>query len=229
MSTVSAGELRWQQEALRLRDELADARRAWRSVDARSMMRRDRELRHLGLDSRALEERMQKGDLVAILLELCRILKVGSLSSLVFAATNLCAPTSIDSRPSQSVQTAGPVVKPTSLSAAGDIVTSDAEIILCVMAKLQCDAKEVPGRISRLLSLCDQYVAAERIVEALRKLLHVDAGIAAILPALKEVLDVSALRRRRTRLAAASVPVGAVAAAVPPTSSFPPVVGGSVL
>lgn len=63
-------------------------------------------------------------------------------------------------------------------------------------AQLQCkSARELPQRAGALLRLCDERLASHRIVEALQKLLRVER-IAEVLPALKDVLDVGALRRR---------------------------------
>merc|ERR1711920_341983 len=65
-----------------------------------------------------------------------------------------------------------------------------------VTAQFKCaSARELPQRAGALLRLCDERLASHRIVEALQKLLCVQR-ISEVLPALKEVLDVGALRRR---------------------------------
>merc|ERR1712183_484700 len=56
-------------------------------------------------------------------------------------------------------------------------------------AQLRCkETKELPQRLQALLLLCDERVAAQRIVDALQKLLRA-GSIQEVLPALKEVLD----------------------------------------
>eukprot|EP00927_Polykrikos_kofoidii_P045828 TRINITY_DN39958_c0_g1_i1.p1 TRINITY_DN39958_c0_g1~~TRINITY_DN39958_c0_g1_i1.p1 ORF type:complete len:1267 (+),score=220.23 TRINITY_DN39958_c0_g1_i1:141-3941(+) len=77
-----ASELRWQREALRLRDELGNLRRRWRSADPRALMRRDKQLQSLGLDARALEESVNKADLVAVLLDISQALKLTDISQI---------------------------------------------------------------------------------------------------------------------------------------------------
>ncbi|CAJ1370403.1 unnamed protein product [Effrenium voratum] len=47
---------RWQREALKLQEDLVEARKAWKAVDTRSLIRRDKELARLGLDAQAVEE-----------------------------------------------------------------------------------------------------------------------------------------------------------------------------
>jgi len=88
-ATPSTAELKWQREALRLRGELAEARRAWRSGDSRAMMQRDKELRRLGLDARALEDGISKSDLVSTLIEVCRALQLGDLAQIAAEAVRL--------------------------------------------------------------------------------------------------------------------------------------------
>jgi len=63
-------------------------------------------------------------------------------------------------------------------------------------AQLRCrERKELPQRLEALVRLCDERVAAQRIVDALQKLLRA-GSVEEVLPAMKEVLDVAALRRR---------------------------------
>jgi len=74
---------RLQREVLKLREELAEVRKAWKTTDTRSLIQRDKELRRLGLDAAALEEQLAKPDLCAVLVELCRLVRVPSVAEVV--------------------------------------------------------------------------------------------------------------------------------------------------
>mmetsp|Transcript_100377 Transcript_100377/g.183131 ORF Transcript_100377/g.183131 Transcript_100377/m.183131 type:complete len:1397 (-) Transcript_100377:167-4357(-) len=280
---ASTSELRWQREALRLRDALAEAKRAWRSaasVDPRALIRRDRELRNLGMDPRALEQNAQKGDLISLLLDVCRLLKVGNLSQIIpmistFSETS-AALAELQSCILQEAGGGGKLFQespgtlqrlrsdlhaellkchgasegsesPAEATQADSAAEShqcrsraqaDAEWFalaaklqlpagtppsdclqrvteLCfgedvldgLMAQLRCKSMhELPQKADRLLRLCDERLAQQRIVEALQKLLRV-GSVEEVLPALKEVLDVGALRRRTAATAAAAAAV----------------------
>jgi hypothetical protein len=262
----SAGELRWQREALRLRDELAEARRAWRTADPRTLMRRDKEIQSLGLAPRELEDSAKKADLVAILLDVCRVLRVGDITQVVPKASALAELGSFQSGVVDVLQELGKLpplsdknggfdrddvlwslrgVATELRSLQADMASREAAaargaaektqgkhvaeegiralaaelqlpqnvapteclkkvtelriggaVLDGIAAQLQChEFKEVPQRLEALLRLCDERVAAQRIVEALQKLLRADS-IQDVLPALREVLDVAALRRR---------------------------------
>lgn len=256
----SAGELRWQREALRLRDELSEARRAWRAADPRALMRRDKEIRSLGLAPRQLEDSVKKADLVAIILDVCRILGVGDLSQVVPQASTLARISAFQSGIADVLQELGlqpqgnegedlllrvrafgtelrglradqasrqvAVANESAERTQGQHVAEEgiralaAELRLpqgaapseCLQrvtdlrireavleglaAQVRCqDPKELPQRFQALLRLCDERVAAQRIVDALQKLLRA-GSIQDVLPALREVLDVAALRRR---------------------------------
>jgi hypothetical protein len=255
----SAGELRWQREALRLRDELAEARKAWRAADPRALMRRDKEIRSLGLVPRVLEDTVKKADLVAILLDVCRLLKVGDLTQVVPRATaaaellnfgegvadvlrelgeaaspdrrgedelsslqrlalelrTLRAESAARQEAAATQAAATPELAKDALgvSLAAELSLPDnagtreclqrvadlraAEAVLRGLAEqLRCpEPKETPKRLQSLLQLFDERLAAQKIVEALQKLLRA-GSIDEVLPALREVLDVSALRRR---------------------------------
>lgn len=259
----SSGELRWQKEALRLRDEVVEARKAWRSADPRALMRRDKEIQSLGLAPRLLEETVKKTDLVALILDVCRLLKVGDLTQVlpkVSAVGDLLDFHSgvekvlleLGEAPPQSAKAEEPLhslqrlaaelrdlrAKGASMQAAAakekeasapkraDPVAEEgiralaAELRLphtaapseCLQrvtelrigeavlegltAQLRCqDTTDLPQRLDALFRLCDQRLAAQRIVDALQKLLRADS-IDEVLPAFREVLDVAALRRR---------------------------------
>eukprot|EP00439_Symbiodinium_sp_Y106_P024327 s1805_g2.t5 len=72
---------RLQREVLKLREELAEVRKAWKTTDTRSLIQRDKELRRLGLDAAALEEQLAKPDLCAVLVEL--LVRVPSVAEVV--------------------------------------------------------------------------------------------------------------------------------------------------
>ncbi|CAE7546780.1 PHB2 [Symbiodinium sp. CCMP2456] len=74
---------RLQREVLKLREELAEVRKAWKTTDTRSLIQRDKELRRLGLDAAALEDQLAKPDLCALLVELCRLVRVPSVAEVV--------------------------------------------------------------------------------------------------------------------------------------------------
>lgn len=74
---------RLQREVLKLREELAEVRKAWKTTDTRSLIQRDKELRRLGLDAAALEDQLAKPDLCAVLVELCRLVRVPSVAEVV--------------------------------------------------------------------------------------------------------------------------------------------------
>mmetsp|Transcript_88049 Transcript_88049/g.139094 ORF Transcript_88049/g.139094 Transcript_88049/m.139094 type:complete len:872 (+) Transcript_88049:74-2689(+) len=262
----SGGELRWQGEALRLRDELAKARRAWRSADPRVLMRRDKDIRSLGLDPRALENEMKKEDLVAILTDVCLQLRVGDLSQVLPRTGDLAKLDVFYTGVQDVLQELGEAAfgddgtgtrdgtallailrnlalelrrlrhDESSRSAAAEKEVAEraqglhvaeegfralaAELRLpqdampsaCLQrvtelriteatleglaAQLRCkNPKELPQQVESLLRICDERLAAQRIVEALQKLLRA-GGVDEVLPALKEVLDIGALRRR---------------------------------
>jgi len=257
----SASELRWQRETFRLRDDLAELRRTWRAADPRGLMRRDKELKRLGLDARALEDGVGKADLVSVLLDACRAAGVGDIAQLVPAFLDqqhvaVTHPGSnagfieavydvlrgvddgatfrTDMHPVPSCEAllhclqsiCGELAQRRSRilhdDGTWDIATSmlrlpqgstakhvaervdmlqDAECILHGLARqLHCSPQQLPQRSVALLRLCDERVAAQRIVESLQALLHVET-IADVLPALKDVLDVGALRRRKMNAA----------------------------
>lgn len=231
----SASELRWQREAMRLRDDLAEVRRAWKAVDTRGLIKRDKELRRLGLDARGLEETMPKSELVSCLLEVCRLLQLSDfsqigakVSDLVFRRMPLKPVTA-----EMHTQTASPEPSPTEALGHGALEVlqeldgctaasldpsqalvrlralctsggesscnrEEARVMERLAAALRCEHAEVPQRAEGLLRLCDERLAAQKIVDALQKLLAVDE-LTEVLPTLKEVLDVSALRRKVVR------------------------------
>jgi len=76
-------ETTWQREASKLRDDLMEARKTWKGMDARSLMKRDKELRRVGLDAHALEESIPKADLLDMFLELCRVMKTKDMAGLL--------------------------------------------------------------------------------------------------------------------------------------------------
>eukprot|EP00435_Cladocopium_sp_Y103_P058148 s167_g20.t1 len=78
-----SSETTWQREASKLRDDLVEARKTWKGMDARSLMKRDKELRRLGLDAHALEESVPKADLLDMFLELCRVMKTKDVAGLL--------------------------------------------------------------------------------------------------------------------------------------------------
>lgn len=82
----------WQREVSKLREDLVQARKVWKSMDSRSLMKRDKELRSLGLDVNAMEESVSKADLVEIFVELCRLLKTKDISSLTSEVKRLARP-----------------------------------------------------------------------------------------------------------------------------------------
>jgi len=82
----------WQREVSKLREDLVQARKVWKSMDSRSLMKRDKELRSLGLDLHAMEESVSKADLVEIFVELCRLLKTKDISSLTSEVKRLARP-----------------------------------------------------------------------------------------------------------------------------------------
>jgi len=82
----------WQREVSKLREDLVQARKVWKSMDSRSLMKRDKELRSLGLDVHAMEESVSKSDLVEIFVELCRLLKTKDISSLTSEVKRLARP-----------------------------------------------------------------------------------------------------------------------------------------
>jgi len=90
-------------------------------------------------------------------------------------------------------------------------VGEDASVTESLASTLRCQVRELPERVASMVRLCDERVAHQRIVQALQKLLHVESSVAGVLPALKEVLDVAALRQRSARVAG----VAAAAASVP--------------
>eukprot|EP00929_Paragymnodinium_shiwhaense_P027389 TRINITY_DN16089_c0_g1_i1.p1 TRINITY_DN16089_c0_g1~~TRINITY_DN16089_c0_g1_i1.p1 ORF type:complete len:943 (-),score=269.50 TRINITY_DN16089_c0_g1_i1:288-3116(-) len=278
----SAAELRWQREALRLQDELAEVRRLWRNTDTRGQMRRDKELRALGLDPKGLEQTASKTDLLSILLEECRIMKLGSVSDIVptvrkiieanellpgfeaFAA-DVCSALaaldgSADARPADgdnaawfeallarlkdvcgelgdlrgrrgAEATEGRSADSSHASedawkavcaelqleegaTARDVtkrladLRSGATVLRALLTRLRCrEAEELPQALESVLHLCDERVAAQRIVEALQKLLHV-REITEVLPALKDVLDMGALRKRAAQAKKVLAPGG---------------------
>lgn len=85
----AAAELRWQREVQRLRDELAEGRQLWRQADPRLLMRRDKELRRLGLDPRSMDESVRKGQVAVVLAETCRALGVAEPSHIPLALGKL--------------------------------------------------------------------------------------------------------------------------------------------
>mmetsp|Transcript_17770 Transcript_17770/g.41381 ORF Transcript_17770/g.41381 Transcript_17770/m.41381 type:complete len:664 (-) Transcript_17770:27-2018(-) len=244
-ATPSEAQLRWQHEASRLRGELADARRAWRSADPKLLMKRDKEICDLGLDPTTLEARACKPDLVAILVEACRLLRIGSVAEVVPAITSLsdcvaslkvmevlaqgvlsvvgdmggsteacledpksavedlqrlCARACAKRNPCAAVGTqcggGGELVNcDDNVGAASPALPKDLQTVL---ERLQCTSvSEILTKTECLLQLCDERMAAVGIVEAMQKLLRV-SGIEEILPTLREVLDVGALRRRHS-------------------------------
>jgi len=80
---------RLQREVLKLREELAEVRKAWKTTDTRSLIQRDKELRRLGLDVQGLEDMLPKADMAALLIELCRLLQLRSAAELVPEADRL--------------------------------------------------------------------------------------------------------------------------------------------
>ncbi|CAE8584362.1 unnamed protein product [Polarella glacialis] len=273
----TSSELRWQQEALRLRDDLAEVRKAWKAVDSRGLMQRDKELRKLGLDAKALEESVPKSDLVSILLEVCRLLRASDFGEIVSKVSACLArnPPAPQPPPQPALEelgqgvldalkdldglSAAPApaealvrlrslcaseagarqlrlsVREVSLSSAAPggaspaseawpevarqlqlpegatqedcrrrlcEVHTEAALLASLSAALKCSrpGDEPLKRVEALVRLCDERVAAQRIVDALQKLLHVDE-LTEVLPALKEVLDVAALRRKMVRSA----------------------------
>eukprot|EP00931_Biecheleriopsis_adriatica_P064948 TRINITY_DN39599_c0_g1_i2.p1 TRINITY_DN39599_c0_g1~~TRINITY_DN39599_c0_g1_i2.p1 ORF type:complete len:947 (+),score=250.47 TRINITY_DN39599_c0_g1_i2:49-2889(+) len=274
----SASELRWQKEALRLRDELAEVRKLWKTVDSRGLMKRDKELCRLGLDARAVEETVPKSDLVSTLLELCRLLQLkdiasvlpevsallgrkrveqesvalhpvhepaaGSLEELgrgtlealqelggnalppqeaLVRLRTLCASeadarrhrllgqstfgeASAAAQPSQDVwrQVSRLLELPegahaeecrAAIEGLKGKARQETSLLTSLAGTLRCQKDDLQGRGEALVRLCDERLAAHRIVEALQKLLVVD-DITEVLPALKQVLDVAALRRK---------------------------------
>eukprot|EP00746_Dinoflagellata_sp_MGD_P000668 gnl/MRDRNA2_/MRDRNA2_101199_c0_seq1.p1 gnl/MRDRNA2_/MRDRNA2_101199_c0~~gnl/MRDRNA2_/MRDRNA2_101199_c0_seq1.p1 ORF type:complete len:1060 (-),score=211.34 gnl/MRDRNA2_/MRDRNA2_101199_c0_seq1:45-3197(-) len=255
----SASELQWRREALRARNELADARRNWRASDSRELMKRDKELKNLGLDADRLAESVSKQDLVTYIVDVCRVLHVGDMAEVLTKLRGLedkitklpemeafsqesCALVKElvgaegDLGPAEGLEhlrqlrlevldlrsraevartssevLAGSVpasrhksqpfgmTEGQSLSAANEVSelrVSDA-VLRGLVAQLHASSiHDVPQRVSALLRLCDERMAAERIVEALQRLLHV-SNVAEILPALKESLDVNSLMKRR--------------------------------
>lgn len=246
----TASEIRWQREALRLRDDLAEVRRAWKSVDSRGLMQRDKELRRLGLDARALEETVPKADLVSVLLQLCRLLRVqdvaeilpkvsklgsvpekhegfealgqGALEALqeFGAAADISEPSQVlvrlrsilashrekssDEHDAKSAWEEVASQLHLASGARGDCIKKMAELqedVVCLIelsGTLRCQKKELPQRVLMLRQQCDERMAAHRIVEALQNLLSV-GSITEVLPALKDVLDVTALRQKVSR------------------------------
>lgn len=222
--------LRWQREALRLRDELMEARRTWRSSDTRSLIKRDKELRRLGLDARAIEEGARKSDLIDIVVELCRTFSICDLSALVPAAADLRRNAEEATRAAEDARQAADQAVAAKLAieeaarlrrrvpaaaSEEEVVPSqvgeDASVTESLASTLRCQVRELPERVASMVRLCDERVAHQRIVQALQKLLHVESSVAGVLPALKEVLDVAALRQRSARVAG----VAAAAASVP--------------
>mmetsp|Transcript_35802 Transcript_35802/g.64973 ORF Transcript_35802/g.64973 Transcript_35802/m.64973 type:complete len:837 (+) Transcript_35802:71-2581(+) len=249
----TASELRWQREALRLRDDLAEVRRAWKSVDSRGLMQRDKELRRLGLDSRALEETTSKADLVSVLLQLCRLLRVPDVAEIIPKVSTMLVsmtqkPVGLEllgqgvlavlqeldaavdiSNPSQALERLQSMLASQRLqqcrsyeadaksvwqqvanhlqlatgAQSDDCIKKLVELredAICLnelTEKLCCQRKELPQRAASLMQQCDERMAAQRIVEALQNLLSVGT-ITEVLPALKDVLDVTALRLRRS-------------------------------
>eukprot|EP00930_Biecheleria_cincta_P025816 TRINITY_DN18316_c0_g2_i1.p1 TRINITY_DN18316_c0_g2~~TRINITY_DN18316_c0_g2_i1.p1 ORF type:complete len:887 (-),score=188.51 TRINITY_DN18316_c0_g2_i1:61-2721(-) len=220
----SASELRWQREAMRLRDDLAEVRRAWKAVDTRGLMQRDKELRRLGLDARGLEETMPKSELVSCLLDVCRLLRLADVSQIVPKVSDLvfrhislkpmtaemlgqgaiealqeldssCCAASLE--PSQALARLRALCASDAKSASKR-EDAEAPLLERLAAALRCEREELPQRAEALLRLCDERLAAQKIVDALQKLLAVDE-LTEVLPTLKEVLDVSALRRKVVR------------------------------
>lgn len=267
----TAAELRWQREALRLRDKHDELWRLWKTVDTRGQMKRDKELRALGLDQKGLELEASKTDLVNILMDVCRLLQLGAVSEVVPGVSRVCeataalpglnaftrgvcdAMTAVEGEPvslpaggegdgwcearlaklrelfeelsrlrprgklgasSQSEsqdqnpqpdaawKSVAAALQLQELASPNEVIEKVAELRLGaavlqgVLEKLRCGAaKDLPQALEAVLQLCDERVAAQRIVDALQKLLHVSC-ITEVLPALKDVLDMSALRRR---------------------------------
>lgn len=250
----SASEVRWQAEALKLRDTLAEVKRAWRAGDTRGMMQRDKELRQLGLDGHSIEEKAMKSDLVGICLELCRILKAKDITEIAPKVAKL-ANGALSPDLKALAEGAGQLIQEMHSSLRGNSkVLTPSEVLSCIeelchskvekqdtstqsedqreawveirevleleeganmsdcvdavhmlqeaaadafalSSLLHCKSSAVSQRVREILRLADQRLAAHRIVDALQKLLRVP-DVAQVLPTLKEVLDVAALRRR---------------------------------
>merc|ERR1712232_529088 len=73
-----------------------------------------------------------------------------------------------------------------------------------LVTQLRCGSvEELPRAVASLLRLCDERLAAQRVIDALRRLFRVD-GLTEVLPALKRVLDVRALRRLQAEAGSAA-------------------------
>ncbi|CAJ1370404.1 unnamed protein product [Effrenium voratum] len=70
-----------------------------------------------------------------------------------------------------------------------------ADLLQSLASAMRCSTQELLPCAEALVKLCDEHVAAHRIVTLLQNLLYVQ-NITDVLPALKEVLDVAALRQK---------------------------------
>lgn len=81
----TASEQRWQREAFRLREQVAEAQRAWHGVDTRTLMRRDKVIRSLGLTRKD----GKTCDAVAAMLDVCGMLHITELRDVVAKVRSL--------------------------------------------------------------------------------------------------------------------------------------------
>lgn len=184
--------------ACKLREDLAEARRAWKSVDTRSLIKRDKELRRLGLDKEALEESIPKADLVDMFLELCRLLKTKDMPGLVSEVKSLSRlqgfqgfQESLEEQEAQGAKVGGGKEgkddnlierkredNEKKVYAAGELAiecqkcreTSEAqaEMLQQLAAVMGCCKDELPNRAHALVQKCHEHLAAQRLACKLR-------------------------------------------------------------